>query len=166
MISYVMHNTAVETKLNDCFEDLIKVEAIIEKNHLAPSVKYLTCYAVIKVCSTIEHCFKQLIADKLEVVAPAMSYYINNKVRTSSANPRCDTMSNFLSEYNKSWSQSFKERVKNHADSSRIKESLASLVNTRNTFAHTGNCPCTFSDVSNYYVDAIEFLKIIDDILR
>ena len=161
-----MHNTVVETILNDCFEDLVKVEEIIEKNHLVPSVKYLTCYAVIKACSTIEHCFKRLVADKLEQVAPAMSYYINNKVRNSSANPRCDTMFKFLSEYDESWARSFKDRIKKHADSSRIKESLESLVNTRNAFAHTGNCACTFSDVGNYYLNAIEFLKIIDDIVQ
>lgn len=160
-----MNNTDVETILNDCLADLVNVEVIINRSSLSPNARYLTNYALIKACSTIERCFKKIIADRIENLASIMSYYVNKEVRESSANPSYDKMLDFLAKYNPSWKNNFKARVKGHADARRIKSSLESLVNNRNTFAHTGSCACSFADVSNFYVDAVEFINILDDVV-
>lgn len=160
-----MYNTDVETILNDCLADLVNVEVIINRDSLSPSVRYLTNYALIKACSTIERCFKKIIADRIENLAPIMSCYLDKEVRESSVNPRYDRMSKCLEKFNQNWGNEFKLRVRRHSDSLRIKGSLESLVNNRNTFAHTGSCTCSFVDVSSFYVDASEFIKIMDDVV-
>lgn len=160
-----MNNTDVETILDDCLSDLIRIEAIIEGNRLAPSVKYLTSYALIRSCSTIERCFKKIIADKLEILAPIMAEYLQKEVRRSPANPRYGRMIDFLNRYKKVWGDDFKATVNSRSDASRIQSSLESLVNNRNAFAHNGSCACTFDDIRNYYVDSAEFIQIMDDVV-
>lgn len=160
-----MRNPDVETILNDCLSDLINVETIIEGNRLSPSVRYLTAYALIKACSTIERCFKKVIADRLESLAPIMSDYIMKEIRKSSANPRYDKMHGFLAKYKRTWADEFKVEVNRRSDVARLMSSLESLVNNRNTFAHNGSCACAFDDIGNYFVDATEFIIIMDEVV-
>ena len=160
-----MHNTDVETILNDCLSDLINVERIIEGDRFSPSVKYLTAYALIKSCSTIERCFKKIIADRLESIAPIMSEYLLKEVRNSSANPRYGKMVEFLAKFRKIWADDFKAAVNGRSDSTRILSSLESLVNDRNTFAHNGSCACSFDHIRNYFIDSTEFIRIMDDVV-
>ena len=52
-------------ELRDCEVEIMHIQQWIKKNVLDSNVRYLTSYAVIKACGTIEYVLKQMIFDRL-----------------------------------------------------------------------------------------------------
>ncbi len=67
-----------------------------------------------------------------------------------------------LKEFDPNWQKAFKESVGNDSDSSKLKDSLESLNEGRNQFAHGGNPSVSIQLVVSYYMDACKIVGHLD----
>jgi hypothetical protein len=163
-----MNNATADTLIEECKNDLNRIERIIEVlTSTNPAVPFLTRYAIIKTCGTLEQCFKIIISDCCILNQNAqVTKYIDITFRESSMNPNLDNIFKSLSKFDDTWHRDFKQALNAHADKVRIKQSIASLNNARNEFAHGGNPTTTFSDVRRYFDDAEILTTILDEVVR
>ena len=81
-------------------------------------------------------------------------------------NPSYTNMCNLLSKFDDNWNNNFKDQVGAHPDSNRLHMSLKSLNAARNELAHGGRPTITIQSVEDYYLDAIQILRILDSVVR
>ena len=162
-----MNNTDVQQILDECKNDLAGVKSIIDSlGYSSNIVPYLNKYAIIRACGVVEVAFKAIIADFCSKrVKKQVKYYLDRKVRNASSNPSFDNICKFLGDFDEQWKKDFKDRIKAHPDSTRLKTSIESLVNARNEFAHGGNPSTTIADVISYFSDFHAVILILDAIL-
>lgn len=162
-----MNNTDVEELLVDCKNDLIAVEGIVVSlGYQSNIVSYLNKYAIIKACGTFEIAFKTLISDHCSRrVKRQVKNYLSKKVKSNSANPSYQNICNLLNDFDPQWRQDFKDKVNSHQNASKLKTSMESLVNARNTFAHGGDPNASISNVRDYFNDFYEVIIILDSVL-
>lgn len=68
-----MNNQNFLTNIDECKEDLQRIRNLISAiGSMSPVAGYLTKFALIRVCGTLEICYKTLIADFYESVSPEM----------------------------------------------------------------------------------------------
>jgi hypothetical protein len=163
-----MNNLDAQTNINFCTTELNRIETIIQTmlGHTSPIVPYLTRYSIVKTCGTIEFCFKTIIADLHSGTTPQVINYIDNTIRSSSMNPSISNICSTLKKFDLNWNTSFKNKIRDHANSERIKDSLDSLNNARNSFAHGGTPTSTFENIKNYFIDTVEIIKILDEVVN
>lgn len=159
-----MNNSDVKHILDSCKSDLYQVKTIINSLGLGSSiVPYLTHYATIRACGTIETAFKSIIADfcayrsKIQVKS-----FLEAKIRENSCNPSYSNICSILKSFDDRWHSDLKSQVDAHINKSRLLTSLQSLVDARNSFAHGGNPSASISDVINYYDDSREVIELLD----
>ncbi|MBW2663444.1 MAG: hypothetical protein JRD93_16020 [Deltaproteobacteria bacterium] len=59
-----MNNTTAKEKIEQCLEELEKIkDIIIAIGRTSHPVPFLTKYAIVKSCGTIEICFKAILSD-------------------------------------------------------------------------------------------------------
>ena len=161
-----MQNT-LRKALKNCSQELNEIEKIIRKNGLDSQVKYLTMYALIKACGTIEFVFKSIIADffkKSSIIQ--IHIYLEKTVREAATSPKYNNVANLLKKFDDKWSSDFKDAMKNHPHYNRIISSMNSLVENRHQFAHGKLPTVTFRDIKNYFNDSKEFLEILDKVVK
>lgn len=163
----LMNNNEVLLLLDECQDDLDKVGTIIDSlGQTSSVVPYLSKYAIIKACGTIEVAYKTIIADNCSKrTKKQVKTFIDNKVRDSSHNPSYTNICNLLDEFDSDWKDNFKQQVQIHTDRDEILTSLSSLVAARNEFAHGGNPTITISDVIRYYRFCRIVIEIIDNVV-
>ena len=76
-----MNNRNAEEKINQCVSELERIKnIIISLGKMSNPVPFLTKYAIIKSCGTIEACFKEIIADyKVHEQNEKIKNFINQK---------------------------------------------------------------------------------------
>lgn len=163
-----MNNKEVEKNLRICEEDLKAIDAIHKIVGIdSPIMLYLTRYAIIKSCGTIEFAYKNLIAEFCEnSQSLQVKNFINNKVRNNSNNPTLDNIYRLLTDFDETWLKKFKERIDVMVNKERILFSLKSLNDARNDFAHGGNPSASFEDIGKYFQDSKQIILILDDIVK
>lgn len=163
-----MNNQEAQSSIDKCHEELRTIRTLIETllGHTSPIIPYLTKYAIVRACGTIEFCFKTIIADLHAGNIPQVANYIDNTIRYSSMNPSISNICGTLKKFDEDWNSSFKERLKNHPDYERIKDSIDSLNNARNSFAHGGTPTSSFENVRSYFNDTVVIIEILDDIVH
>lgn len=57
------------------------------------------------------------------------------------------------------------KKIKNHEHSQRLRDSIDSLNNARNSFAHGGTPTSTFDNVRNYFNDTVIIIKMLDEVV-
>ncbi|MBK9554688.1 MAG: hypothetical protein IPO47_02445 [Bacteroidetes bacterium] len=140
-----MNNQTALQSLNDCSIELDKLQKIIEVFGQSHSiVPFLSNYAVIKCCGTIENCFKIIISDFHNSLPPQAKNYIENTFLYSSMNPSKENICKSLKKFDKQWNINFKAKLASEIDTNRIESSLSSLNEARNTFAHGSNPGVSF----------------------
>ncbi len=163
----IMNNQDVEASLDECQNDLIKVKAIIDS--LGPAsniVPYLTMYAVIKACGTIEVAFKAVIADHCSRRSKKqVKNFLDNRIRDSSYNPKYDLICKILMDFDEYWERQFKAQLSLRPDAAALRTSLTSLVDARNDFAHGGNPVVTIADVAMYFAHARCVIEVLDQVV-
>jgi len=162
-----MNNQAAFSSLNDCSVEIEKLHKIIEvfgQNHTI--VPFLTNYAVIKCCGTIENCFKLIISDFHNTLPSQAKNYIENTFLNSSMNPSKDNICKSLRKFDEQWNENFKAKLLQEVDRSRIESSLNSLNQARNAFAHGGSPAVSFTSVVTYFNDSRRVIEILDDVVR
>jgi hypothetical protein len=163
-----INNDTVDEKIQVCLQELDKIsEVITEMGPMSHPVPFLTRYSIVRACGTIEFGFKTLISDmNSHGQSQQVRSFIDKKFRNSSMNPSYNNIVNSLGDFDKIWSSKFKILIAEHEHSERIKDSLASLNQARNSFAHGGNPTITFSNIKQYFNDSIIVLKCLETALE
>lgn len=151
--------------LSDCEAELTQLEDAMKLlGHTSPIGMFLTRYAIIKACGTIERAFKSLVADHAESLqSQQVKNFLQSKVRESSMNPNENNITQLLKSFDSKWSTDFCDKLKVMADKEKKKQSLKSLVEARNAFAHGGNPITTIGQVKIYFCDSREIMDLIDE---
>lgn len=161
-----MNNQNALNFINDCLNELQGIESLINGlGHLSKPVPFLTKYAVIKSCGTIESAFKTIIADVHSNQSVQIQNYIDKTIRESSMNPSQDNICSTLKRFDSNWNTQFKSQLNAHSNSQQLKDSLKSLNEARNTFAHGGNINQSFQTIKDYFTDSVEVIKIMDSVV-
>ncbi len=162
-----MNNQAATTLVHQCVIDLERIDLIIQAlGSTNNAVPYLTKYAIIKVCGTLEQCFKTIISDfSCSGQSSQVNKFVDISFRESSINPNLDNIHKSLKKFDDQWNDNFKSFLNADPDASRIRDSIKSLNNARNEFAHGGNPTLSFADVNSYFMDAKKIIEYIDQSL-
>jgi len=162
-----LHNANAIDAINICNEERRKIDGIITKTgSLNPVVEYLSRYFLIKACGTIEICFKSIIADYNLDYSPQIDRFISVTVKRSSKNPSYNNICSVLKEFDENWEKSFKNKVMTNPSHKKLLESLGSLNNLRNQFAHGASCAPSFKDTASFYEDAIKVIEVLDEVVK
>ena len=162
-----MNNQNAQNSIDICFAELQRIFHLIEGlGHMSPVVPFLTNYSIVRACGTVEFCFKTIISDLHTGHTPQVQNYVNNTVRNSSMNPSRYNICNTLKQFDVEWNRSFKEMLNNHAHSVRIKSSIDSLNNARNSFAHGDTPSSSFENIKNYFEDSVIILQMLDEVVN
>lgn len=154
-------------QLKNCKIELTYIEKTIKKEPLDNRVPYLTMYALIKACGTIECVFKSIVVDYFKKSSISQIHtYLDKTVSDSSRSPNYNNMCQMLKNFDDQWSNNFKDNVENHPEKNKLKSSIDSLVSNRHQFAHGKNPTVTFGDINTYFMDAVELLKIFDKSIK
>jgi len=161
-----MNNLTAKEKIEQCREELEKIkQIIIVIGRTSHPVPFLTKYAIIKSCGTIETCFKTILSDyKIEEQNDKVKNFIDAKFRNSSINPSKNNIHKALKLFDEEWNNKFKEELGILDEKNKVLDSLKSLNEARNTFAHGGNPSSSFDNVFEYFQDSIKIIEIIDRI--
>ena len=129
-------------------------------------VPYLTKYSVIRACGSIEVSFKAVIADFCTHDSKEqVKYFLDKRVRNSSANPSYERICNALADFDVSWNKAFKASVRGDPNRAQLLDSLQSLVDARNEFAHGGNPSASIGDVLTYFAHARQIVEKLDTVI-
>jgi hypothetical protein len=153
--------------LDDCADELDHVETLVIAHGPASTlIPYLTKYAIVRACGTIEQAFKTVVADHCSYRSKAqVKQFLAVSVRDSSSNPSWDNMCRLLGKFDDNWCLDFKSHVDADVDKTQLRESLKSLVAARNDFAHGGNPSSTIGDVKIYFGHARKVIQYMDTIV-
>jgi hypothetical protein len=162
-----MNNSNAQESIDTCAAELQRIFHLIEGHgQMSTIVPFLTNYAIVRACGTIEFSFKTIISDLHAGHSPQVQNYVDNTIRNSSMNPSRDNICKTLKRFDEDWNRLFKEKLNAHANSERLKSSIDSLNNARNTFAHGDSPSSSFENIRNYFKDCIIIMDILDDVVN
>lgn len=128
---------------------------------------YLTNYALIKACGTIEFVYRSIVADFFDQSSLSQIHtYIDKTIRSGSMSATYDNMSKLLGKFDDNWKKSFVNLVKQRTDKQKIIDSSNSLVNNRHLFAHGKAPTASFNDIFQYYQDTLELIKMLNKVVK
>ncbi len=128
---------------------------------------YLTNYALIKACGTVEFVYRSIVADFFDQSSLSQIHtYIDKTVRSGSMSATYDNMSKLLGKFDDNWKKSFVNLVKQRTDKQKIIDSSNSLVNNRHLFAHGKAPTASFNNIFQYYQDTLELIKMLDTVVK
>ncbi len=161
-----MNNPIANQAISDCNDELIKIRNQINQLGSTNSVSgFLTRYSLIKICGTLEICYKTIIADFYEQLAPHLGSFIGYHLRDASMNAKYENICNAIVRFDKTKSDSFKARVQALHNKDKALQSLSDLNTARNEFAH-GNIPnLSFNDLCDKFIESIRILEELDSIM-
>lgn len=162
-----MNNPEVAQVLSACDGELLHVQTIIASLGITSAVvPYLTKYAVVRACGSIETSFKAVIADYCSHRSKKqVKRFIDRRIRDGSANPTIDNMNRFLRDFDEDWLATFKTQLNAEPNKPALITSLQSLVDARNEFAHGGNPTTSLTDVVQYFDHAKRIIEIMDGVV-
>ncbi len=91
-----------------------------------------------------------------------MKRYIALKITRSSANPSHNKIVEMLDQFDENWKQTYKSNIGTDPDKTHLLDSLQSLVDARNEFAHGGNPTLSINDVIKHFDHARRVLEHVD----
>lgn len=159
-----MNNPNVQALIEECFFEFDRIEQLIYVlTNTNPAVPFLTKYALIKACGTIEQAFKTIIYDfTCTNQSEHVKNFIEKSFKRSSLNPSINNIHSSLEKFNEQWNENFKNFLKNEPNKERVSSSLKSLNNARNQFAHGANPSMTFNDIKLYFEDSLTILNYLE----
>jgi hypothetical protein len=162
-----MNNADVHLHLDQCRIELNHIrDSITALGIMSQVAPYLTKYAVIRACGAIEVSFKNLIVDFCSKRSKKqVKRYIFMKIAKGSANPSQDKILSILNEFDEDWKKVYKANLKADPDRQQLLDSLQSLVDARNDFAHGGNPTLSISDVLTHFTNAQKVIEHVDSVI-
>lgn len=162
-----MNNAEVKAHLDACLADLLHVSTAISSLGVTSSlVPYLTNYAVIRACGAIEVSFKSLIADYCSHRSKKqVKRFLQVRIRRGSANPSFKNIIELLGQFDEDWKKTYKANIKSDPDKQHLLNSLQSLVDARNEFAHGGSPTLSIGDVVVHFKNAKKVVEHVDSVV-
>lgn len=162
-----MNNADVDLHLKQCRTELDQIEVTINAlGVMSPVTPYLANYAVIRACGAVEVSFKSLIADFCSKRSKKqVKRFIHMRIKRGSANPSQKNIMEILNQFDEDWKKNFKGNLKQDPDKQKLLDSLQSLVDARNEFAHGGNPTMTIADVIQHFDHARRIVEHVDAIV-
>lgn len=148
--------------MQECRYELVDINRRVKMNRLDKTASYLTNYAIIRACGTIETVYKGILTDFVtDGAKPQVCSYFEKRLRKSSSNPSKDNIIGMLKIFDATWKTNFLTSLSgtNHFSS------LDSLVTLRNGFAHGNNPTTSIEKVRRYFQDACRVLKMLDTVV-
>jgi hypothetical protein len=162
-----MNNLGAKQSIDNCILEIDEIQKIIDVFGQSHSiVPYLTNYAIIKCCGTIENTFKSILSDFHNTLPIQAKNYIEITFTNSSMNPTKDNICKSLKRFDENWNTEFKQKLDLEPNKSQIDSSLKSLNDARNEFAHGGYPKVSFGSVKTYFNDSKRIIEIIDDVVK
>ena len=160
--------TDLQDLIDDCTIELNDIEGRLDNLPALDKERlYLTQYALIKSCGTVEFVYRSIVADYFDQSSLVQIHtYIDNTVRSGSMSATYDNMNKLLKKFDSNWANTFKNSVQSHPNAQRLISSSNSLVNNRHLFAHGKPPTATFRDIKNYYFDVLQLVNILDSIVQ
>jgi hypothetical protein len=162
-----MNNLGAKQNIDNCSLEMEEIQKIIDVFGQSHSiVPYLTHYAIIKCCGTIENTFKAILTDFHNTLPIQAKNYIETSFTNSSMNPSKENICKSLKRFDENWNIEFKQKLDLELHKSQIDSSLKSLNDARNEFAHGGYPRVSFGSVKTYFNDSKRIIEIIDDVVK
>jgi hypothetical protein len=163
-MDFNISNDSVAERLVSCDEEFEKIDYIIKgMGSMSHPIPYLTRYSIIRACGAIEYGFKTIISDiNIKQQSKQLKQFIDIKFRNSSMNPSYTNICKGLSSFDENWKEKFKSNIDALEDKKRILDSLESLNNARNTFAHGGSPSASFVNIQMYFIDSVKVLEALE----
>lgn len=154
--------------LTECSWQLTDIETKISETEPFDKTRaYLTQYALIKACGTLEYVFRSIVADFFDKSnLTQIQTYLDKTVRSGSMSVKYKNMLELLEKFDKEWRNNFKDAVNGRDDGQRIIASANSLVTNRHLFAHGKPPTATFNDIHQYYQDALNLIYELDEVVK
>lgn len=162
-----MYNQRVEQILQDCDNELIKLQKLIEyfgSTHEASG--YLTKYALLKIASTLEISYKTLIADHYESLSPELSYFVSGRVHDAVMNATYDNINKMLGWFSDEVKKEYKQKVSSLPEKDRILAEFSDLNTARKNLVHYNFTTPSFTSIKEKYEHVKILLELLDDILK
>ena len=139
-------------QLDDLFLKITAVGVYIEmKSHWA---KYLC----IRVSGFLEVSIRSIYIEYCKnKSAPFIANYIEKKL-TSFQNPTMPKILDLVRSFNPPWADELEKFTEGE-----IKDSIVSIVATRNKIAHGENVGITFTKISNYYENSVLLVEFLEE---
>ena len=161
-----MNNPIASQAISDCNDELIKIRNQINALGSTSSISgFLTRYPLIKICGTLEVCYKTIIADFYENSAPHLGSFIGFHLRDASMNAKYDSICQAIKRFDLSKANLFKTQIQTLPNKDRAIQSLSDLNTARNEFAHGNNPILTFNDICDKFTESIRILDVLDSIM-
>lgn len=162
-----MNNADVNLHLSQCRNELDHInDSIRALGITSPVSPYLTKYAVIRACGAIEVSFKNIVVDFCSKRSKKqVKRFIYMRVAKGSANPSQDNILNILNQFDEDWKKAYKTNLNADPDKQQLIDSLQSLVDARNDFAHGGNPTLSIADVLAHFDNAKKVIEHIDRVI-
>lgn len=156
-------NANAQTLINDCNDELDRINHLIQGLGTTNSVSnYLTKYALIKCCTTLENVYKTIIADYYEGLAPSLVQYLTQMVRNANRNANLDNIHRFLSEFDHTKKATFKTKLQSLTNSHQLIQEFKDLADARNSLAHGNAMTLSFNDIKNKYDSSVKIMEELD----
>ncbi len=161
-----MINNIAKNAIDDCHAELTRISGIIEGvGSTSPLSGYLTKYAIIRICGTLEVCYKTIIADYYENIAPQLGKFIGCHLRDASMNPTYNNICAALGRLDEAKKTTFKTSVTALVNYDNLVHAFDILNKTRNDVAHGANCNLSFNDMKTRFSEALQIIEILDNVM-
>lgn len=162
----MINNPNAQTAIDDCNAELSRITGIINGvGSTSPLSGYLTKYSLIRICGTLEVCYKTIIADYYENIAPQLGRFISCHLRDASLNPIYENICKALSRFDDSKNELFKKEVANLANKDSLIDAFKVLNRERNNVAHGTNSTLSFNDMKSRFSEAIKIIEVLDSVM-
>jgi hypothetical protein len=167
-MEYEINNLSAKERIFSCFSEFEKIRYMIEGMGAGSNpVPFLTRYAIIRAAGTIEFCFKTIISDTHgSTQTKQIKQFLDNKFRNSSINPSYTNICSSLCSFDDDWNRKFKGIVNGMQQKNKVLDSLKSLNEARNSFAHGGTPSTSFNSVYEYFQDSIKIIVALESALE
>lgn len=161
-----MNNPVANQAILDCNDELTKIRSQINQLGSTNSVSgFLTLYSLIKICGTLEICYKTIIADFYERSAPHLGTFIGYHLRDASMNANYENICQAISRFDKTKLSLFKSKVEALQNKEKAKQALSDINSARNKFAHGNQTTLSFNDLCNKFNEVIRILEELDSVM-
>nr|WP_306450801.1 HEPN domain-containing protein [Odoribacter splanchnicus] len=162
----MINNINAKAAIDDCNAELDRITGIINGvGSTSPLSGYLTKYSLIRICGTLEVCYKTIIADYYENAAPQLGQFIGYHLRDASMNPTYENICQALKRFDDNKNQNFKSAITTLPNNESLKEAFSVLNRERNNVAHGTNSTLSFNDMKDRFSEAIQIIEILDTIM-
>ena len=162
----MINNPNAQIVIDDCNAELSRITGIINGiGSTSPLSGYLTKYSLIRICGTLEVCYKTIIADYYENLAPQLGRYIGYHLRDASMNPTYENICQAIKRFDDVRQQNFKSAVKVLTNANNLIKAFSLLNIERNKVAHGDNSTLSFNDMKSRYSEAIKIIEVLDSVM-